>query len=223
MVMKSRRDTGGIRAPAITLAPKFPPSSWNGLKMNSSEGFDLIEKYCQDERVEDCIEKKTFNIEEAITDVILGFTDTKSLSIQKNLWTEDFTYSRAGRYYTLNISEKLGPNDETDQLFLCLNYGLNFRIYVHDPFYFILNDNPVGLQNEIIIINPNTSYSHFYRLAMTEVEELDVPDDPCNSDPDYNFQACVKGSLSSKVGCRTPWDQWSHRDKPLCKDIKQYR
>ena len=29
----------------------------------------------------------------------------------------------------------------------------------------------------------------FSRLELTEVEELDLPEDPCNPDPDYNFQA----------------------------------
>ena len=170
-----------------------------------------------------CIENKTFNVKEVISDVIIGYTERTSLANQRNLWSEDFTYSRGGRYYTLNMSRRLGPNDETDQLFLCLNPGLDFRIFVHDPNYFIFNDNPVGLQKEMMKIYPKTSTSHFYRLAMTEVEELDVPDDPCNSDPDYNFQACVKESLSSQVGCRTKWDKWSDRNRPVCRDVEHYR
>ena len=34
---------------------------------------------------------------------------------------------------------------------------------------------------------------------MTEVNELDVPADPCNSDQSYNFHACVKTSIAKQV------------------------
>ena len=54
------------------------------------------------------------------------------------------------------------------------------------------------------------------------MEELDLPEDPCNTDPDYNFQACVRESLSSQVGCRTKWDRWSHKDIPLCTEMEQF-
>ena len=73
------------------------------------------------------------------------------------------------------------------------------------------------------IVEPNNTSSHYYNLALTEVEELDLPEDPCNTDPDYNFQACIKESLSSQVGCRTRWDRWSHKDMPLCTNMEQFR
>ena len=36
-------------------------------------------------------------------------------------------------------------------------------------------------------------------LFVTKVEELDIPEDPCNSSQDYNFYACVRAAVSSQV------------------------
>ena len=62
-----------------------------------------------------------------------------------------------------------------------------------------------------------------YRLGLTEVEELDLPEDPCKTDPDFNFQACVRKSLSSRVGCTTKWDRWRHKSTPICTSMAQFR
>ena len=80
------------------------------------------------------------------------------------------------------------------------------------------------------------------------MEELDLPEDECFSDKTYNFNSCVRKSLSRQVephkkntkkntekkhkiqvfqvGCRTKWDVWSDADMvplPLCNSINQYR
>ena len=123
----------------------------------------------------------------------------------------------------LNINKQIGPIDRIHQLFVLLNYQLQYRIFIHDPKYFVINTNPVGLPNIMVKINPNITPSYYYRLALTEVEELDLPEYPCNTDPGYNFQTCVKESLSSQVGCRLSWDLWSDQDCPLCIHIGQFR
>ena len=35
-------------------------------------------------------------------------------------------------------------------------------------------------------------------FALTDVEELDVPDDPCIDDPHYNYRECIKDSFATK-------------------------
>ena len=72
-------------------------------------------------------------------------------------------------------------------------------------------------------MNSKIADSVYHRIALTEVEELDVPEDPCNTDPDYNFDACIKESLSRQVGCRTRWDQWSDKDILPCSTMEQFR
>ena len=64
--------------------------------------------------------------------------------------------------------------------------------------------------------------NNYYRLALTEVVHMDLPNDPCQAEGEYNFQACVKQALSNKVGCRTKWDRWSSEDVPVCTDLEQF-
>ena len=219
-MVSSRRDTGGIQAPAITIAAMSPEDS-SGWKY----GFQDASSTCLSNTNnidQKCLEQKTYNQSESLNDVILGFQNKESLLDQDSLVIEDFTNVWTGRYYTLNISRKLGQNDNLDQLFISL-YSTKYRIWIHDPNFFIINENPSSLPALMKIVEPNKTSSHYYCLTLTEVEELDLPEDPCNTDPDYNFQACVRESLSSQVGCRTKWDRWSHKDIPLCTEIEQFR
>ena len=138
-----------------------------------------------------------------------------------NISVEDFTHTWPGKYYTLNIPGKLRPTEDT-QLYLELHKELNYLIFIHDPNYFFFTATPTFplLMYEV---KPNVTPSHYWRIRLTEVEELDHPLHPCNTDPDFNFQACVRESLSRQVGCRTKWDRWSPQDIPLCHTLEQYR
>ena len=64
---------------------------------------------------------------------------------------------------------------------------------------------------------------YYYQIGLTEVHELNLPNDPCNDDADYNFNACIKESFSARVGCKTKWDYIGLKDLPPCKNISQYR
>ena len=62
-----------------------------------------------------------------------------------------------------------------------------------------------------------------YPITLTEVEELNVPEDPCNEDPEYNYRECIKESFSRRVGCRTKWDDIQLKELPLCENHEQFR
>ena len=67
----------------------------------------------------------------------------------------------------------------------------------------------------------NQSEGHFYPMVLTEVEELDLPQDPCNEEEkvqfsghpifmdyllfqnDCRFQACVSESMTRILGCKS--------------------
>ena len=142
---------------------------------------------------------------------------------QDGLWREDYTTSWYGRTFTLDIQRKIGPVYELDQLFFVLGWDLDFRIFIHDPAYFVVNTNPIGLPSLKFQISPNESKNHYYQITLTEMEEIDHPDDPCEVDPNYNYQACVKESVSKKVGCRLPWDTWTSKAFLKCRSLDQYR
>jgi hypothetical protein len=52
---------------------------------------------------------------------------------------------------------------------------------------------------------------------------MDEPEKRCESSETYSFTACVKNSISGKIGCRLEWDAWSQRDIPLCTRVEQLR
>ena len=41
--------------------------------------------------------------------------------------------------------------------------------------------------------------SHMNRLELTEMHELNVPRDPCNPSPNYNFVECIKDFVTTQV------------------------
>ena len=225
MVVKGRRDTGGIEAPTISISARNPETK-NGWRGNTSMTYDLIDANCRghnrNESVDQCIEARTYKKKEIFKDVILGFTAKKSF-LEQDLFSEDFTTAWDGMHYSLDLNKKIGPDDSTRQLYIMLDKRLTYSIALHDPRYFIVNTNPAGLPNVILKLDPGINKNHLYRLALTEVVHMDLPNDPCETDHDYNFQACVKQALSNRVGCRTKWDQWSSKDVPVCRKLEQFR
>ena len=44
-----------------------------------------------------------------------------------------------------------------------------------------------------------SSFNHFYRISLIEMNELDVPWDRCYTGQDLNFNECVKEKIAEKV------------------------
>ena len=220
--MKS--ETGGIPAPAITIAV-FSPETRNGWKTHipdNPDSFKLIQPHCGEASdIEKCIEDNTFADTEAFKNVLLGFSSRTSL-VSPSLATVDFTSTYRGRTYLLHINQQINPDDASSQLFISFGSLNNYLIYIHDRDYFLINGNPFGLPSIKKKLYPNQTSNFYYRLALIERHELDVPDDPCDTTPGYDFQACVKDTLAERVGCRTKWDLKSSRSRPLCRFMKQF-
>ena len=115
------------------------------------------------------------------------------------MWAEDSTNYWAGRYYTLNFPLTIGPNEETDQIFILLsNISLFYQLFIHDPKFFFYSDNP-GFPMEVREFSTRSSDNHYYRISLVEMNELDVPSDPCFTGLDSNFNECVKRKVAQKV------------------------
>ena len=186
MVVETEKDTDGIPFPALTLV---------------SVG-QITDDTCfwKNESIEDCIEENTLNLSDIIKSSHLGFTRQKKISLTQEFVREDFTSVWAGRYYTLNLPMKIGPNS-TYQFFLGLNSNLTCSVFVHDPKYFIFNFNPIALPSIMRKFTTTTKKpnSWYYSLQLTEVNKLNLPSSPCNDDHSYNFHSCLRRSISAKV------------------------
>ena len=143
-------------------------------------------------------------------------------------WMEDFAHNYAGRTYTLELPIKLRASSFSENsLNIGLkpivnngNYGVNYEIYIHDPKIFYVTRNPEPGHPSIRIGFNFETLPYVYAFALTEVVELNIPDDPCNEDRDYNFQNCIKESFTRRIGCRTKWDVLNNL--PLCATMKEF-
>ena len=128
-----------------------------------------------------------------IRDVFLGWETNKASLLGR----DDFSIVEGlappirnrAKYFTINFGDRIGPDYRKEQLFLELYCKHNiYEVFVHDPRFFILNYIPVALPTIFRIFVVDKTESHFYPMIMTEVEELNLPQDPCNKDEKYDFQ-----------------------------------
>ena len=52
---------------------------------------------------------------------------------------------------------------------------------------------------------------------------MDKPGQPCETSESYSFTACIKNSVSKRIGCTLKWDTWSSGDFPLCTTVDQLK
>jgi hypothetical protein len=154
----------------------------------------------------------------------LGLKLKQSL-MAPDLWIEDFTIPWFGRSYTLRSQEPRGNNLWLDNINLHVNTkdGLDRTIFFHDPDFFIISANPESLPFTLQIIPSSTSGTFYFRISLTEHEELSTPKDPCVEEPTYSFKGCIKESLSRRAGCRIHWDTISDQTRPVCTTLVQHQ
>ena len=189
MVLETIKDTDGIPLPALSL-------------MFSKEATETHQfKSCYDGlnvSIVDCLKTSTSNVSAILKKTLFGYEKRRTLFLGENNVSESLATSRTGLIFTLNLPLKIGPDDSETQFFLFLSPTFVY-VMLHDPNFFILNDNPYGLPTVITVFDAATMYSHYHRIALSEVHELDIPTDPCNDDPSYNFNSCVRSSVTKKV------------------------
>ena len=192
MIVESTKDTEGIPLPAISLM--FAASAPEIQKYRSCYQLNVS--------VIDCLETNAPNVSTMLKKTLFGYKKKKTLYLsKKNLTTSVGPITgpnSAGIIYTMNLPLKIGPNDMDTQFFLFLAPAL-VNVMLHDPHFFIYNDNPYGVPTATQVFDAGRQNSHYRRIAMSEMQEMDLPSDPCNIDPKYNFNSCVRRSLARQV------------------------
>ena len=189
-MVESEKETGGFFAPSITV---LASKGWKG-NATKEKCYSKEEQVSHNQTIEECFDKNSLNQSDVINDIFLGFTKRTSLLGRDDLIVEGLSpsISRRAKYFTINVGDKIGPDYRKEQLFLELSRNnAKYDIFVHDPIFFTLNYIPVAfpaLSRSIVV---NKSESHFYPIVLAEVEELNLPQDPCNEDGKYNFQVCM--------------------------------
>ena len=186
LVIENKKDTNGIPFPAITIS-------------NHQREPRLCYKSSAKSSVDQCIEEKSNSRSELIRDFLFSWEVNGSFNLADDVFTNDSTVYYSGIHYTLNLSLTMALGNHQYHLILPREIKSLYQILVHDPKFFMITDNPSAFPMEYRLFNANTDQSHCYRLDVVQMEELNVPSDPCNTDPDYNFHKCVKESISEKV------------------------
>ena len=182
ILVKTTKATKGLPAPSISVGL---PAFGHPDKCSDSDGS-----------IETCIRENTYNRSQTFSDVLMGFTKQKSLS---EVFSEDYT--GATRYFTFKLSSTIGTDGSQDQIYLLLFPNFVYTIFIHDPDYFLYSSNPVALPTIMTQFDTRTTLSQYYRLDLTEVHELDLHEDPCDTDMKTGFHTCIRRSISDQVRC----------------------
>ena len=186
MMVNSVKNTKGIPIPAISIVVLDNATKYESCLFDKNASM-----------VEGCLDESAKNWTQIIRSVVLGLTRKKIIDLTNKEMEEGFTHVLSPSILTLNLPHRIGTYDRDDQLFILLDpkYNGQYEIFVHDPEVFLLTDNPsVGP-----LLRRQEPSGLFYSLELTEIIEIDVPMDPCNSDVGYSFRQCIKRSVTSQV------------------------
>ena len=233
IVITSEEQTNGIEAPAITFVPSnYSIYGWKTVEENLEDPtpyFDMVD-HCQKLNttdMESCISRDTFQLADFLRAARLGFYSEKRSFLNEtsfSSWTMDITVPYMGRHFTLKPSQKITRNSSDTPAFF-LNANFSYSVFVHDENFFLVNYNPMALPSRVWVIKgaKEKGGSIFYKITLTKHKRLNLDERPCEEDPRYNFNTCVKEKLSAKVGCMLPWDKWSRQEREICAKDQQFR
>ena len=136
-MVRTKRNTGGIPAPAITVVAREPKTLLGWKDKFNETNWCQTRKENQTE--EECIEEHSFKRHDAIKDVLWGY-DSKSI-MSDDLIHEDFTMASFGKFFYVNVSKTMIPTDNV-RLSLALSDKFVYVIFIHDPDFFEINHQP---------------------------------------------------------------------------------
>ena len=208
--------------PAISISAVQPSnkSYSRGWKVDNLNGCNIIARVCnKSENIThtlSCIDDNTFKFPEVIEQVKNGDKDLKDPA----LWNRDIYHFFYGNTYTINSSYTLGTC-WAESLEILPNESHYYYIWIHDPHFFVQSLNPDAIPQIHLTLNSIEQVWVYIRPVYHEM--MDKPEKRCESSESYSFTACIKNSISRKIGCRLEWDSWSSRDIPVCTTVEQLK
>ena len=208
-----------LKPPAITFVTSTSPM-FKGWKMqNDDEKWTNLETMCntsiQFNELIQCMNKKTFKLGDIIEKA--SGSKTRTNLTDANYWKEGLDLFQAGKSFSLNQSYSISADSPHLEFYLKKNR--THFVFIHDPAYFVYTINPDTMPAILLgMENPKSTYIY---LRAVYHHMLDKPGQHCESSDSYIFTACIKNSISRKIGCRLEWDAWSSKDIPLCCSVAE--
>ena len=218
----------GIPPPSITFCPLTPTIPLaTGWKNSTGDFHHVLQSECglnkSSDQILNCVNKKTYSLNEALLDAKVGMYGIKSL-MNSSYWTTYLTVLGFGNCFMLKYEDNFTTDWETNTINLSFNKDLMYDIFFHDPKFFMitanLKINPAARFRKAFLPNVTKQFD-VYPIVVTEHRRINRAEAPCVEDKDYKLESCVEKSLVEKLGCRYPWDRKNRRYVPVCDTVEK--
>ena len=221
VVIKSLDNSSGLPTPAVSVCPNngFPRNGSN-LGLYSSR-IETVCKGKEGKEISKCVENASYGLASAIEKLLVPGKISVGKKELPKLFVSHFTHTPTGMCFTLNKTYNFSRIPDRGSL-LMIHFKTNsiYTVFLHDPSLFLVTFNPKMPLTRLVIDQPGTISR---RVDIIQHHKLDRPSNRCNPSPSYSLTACVKTFLSREIGCRLPWDTWTHAGRPLCLTLDQFR
>ena len=213
-----------LKSPALTFCAKNYSSWKDGVAMEDITASNVAANCgnVSKEEVMNCIQQKTFSINDTVISAFHDLTNPVSVMNEK-YWTRNFGCPFLGMCHTFIFPTKLKADMLEDGVIFQLNPELSYKVIIHDPKYYLMASNPlvfprIWREYKAQDIEPN-KFEWLY-ISETDHKLLNRPEQPCEENPSYDYITCVKNSQARDVGCRPAWDHWSDPSIPVCTNME---
>ena len=153
-----------------------------------------------------CFDSLTFNKEELLFNTRAVSFKAPVFTNISTAWTTTIQVPVFGRCQT---ARTFGKMDEASAIKLDLNSSVDYKIFLHDPDFFILPINPsstpaLAIPLELSATNMSSSYSVMQYILAEENILLDRANYPCTDyrETGSSFTQCVVDDISKSTGCK---------------------
>ena len=160
--------------------------------------FDkIVESFCnKSENMNDtlkCIDDKTFKLSEMVKN-----TQDDSVNLNDpDFWSQDISCFFYGKSVTLIRHYEIGT-DWLHSLKIILDKRQVYNIWIHDQHFFLTSTNPLTIPHTLL--NLNDIEQIWLYLQPIYHHMIDKPEKRCESSESYSFTACIKNSISRRIG-----------------------
>ena len=138
-------------------------------------------------------------------------TEIETDITKDTFYVDDISDFFAGKSYSIKINFE---EEDGYQFIIYFKPGQNYSVYFHDPNFSLLTMNPEVFPH--IFLRMEDGQSQFLHLKTTYHTMMDKPKQRCEPSESYSFTACIKNSISKKIGCRLEWDSWERNTSMPC-------
>ena len=217
----------GVPAPQFTFCPLNPITGY-GWKSNFSECagnqslLECITSCGKNQSIKDCRTLAFKNCYDnlSIKDCIFdNYFSPNEFTLNESQWKqstsvnfiEEITAYSTGKCLTLQpkSSLKLNAIIGKSNIIMPLKKHYWYSVYIYDPRFFFLSENPVANSGLSIALNnlEDIIYSILFKIEIIQHEKLNRKGQPCVEDEAYSFGECLQLFLETKVNCRLPWNE----------------